>query len=43
MLQPGAVLIARLTVAGFSDVVVKTTDYGWAAVARARIPDRTPP
>ncbi|OBG13210.1 methyltransferase type 11 [Mycolicibacterium celeriflavum] len=31
-----ATLPGRLTAAGFGDVRVKVTDYGWAAVARAR-------
>lgn len=31
-----ASLPARLTAAGFGDVQVKTNDYGWAVIARAR-------
>src|ERR1700754_4067868 len=31
-----ATLADRLTAAGFSDVDVRTNDFGWAAVARAR-------
>jgi hypothetical protein len=29
-------LPARLAAAGFGDVQIKTNEYGWAAIARAR-------
>ena len=31
-----ATLRERLAAAGFNDVQVKTNEYGWAAIARAR-------